>query len=54
MRYVRSPVFMDKGELYTVADLSLADEGEGISERLVASLGHARVDVQILHALLLR
>ena len=27
MRYVRSPVFMDKGELYTVADLSLADEG---------------------------
>ena len=27
MRYVRSPVSMDKGELYTVADLSLADEG---------------------------
>lgn len=27
MRYVHSPVSMDKGELYTVADLSLADEG---------------------------
>ena len=27
MRYVHSPQFMDKGELYTVADLSLADEG---------------------------
>ena len=27
MRCVRSPQFMDKGELYTVADLSLADEG---------------------------
>ena len=27
MRYAHSPVSMDKGELYTVADLSLADEG---------------------------
>ncbi len=27
MRCVRSPQFMDKGELYTVADLGLADEG---------------------------
>ena len=27
MRYARSPMSMDKGELYTVADLSLADEG---------------------------
>ena len=27
MRYAYSPVFMDKGELYTVADLSLADQG---------------------------
>ena len=27
MRYVHSPQSMDKGELYTVADLSLADEG---------------------------
>ena len=27
MRYAYSPVSMDKGELYTVADLSLADEG---------------------------
>ena len=27
MRYVHSPQFMDKGDLYTVADLSLADEG---------------------------
>ena len=27
MRYVHSPQFMDKGELYTVADLNLADEG---------------------------
>ena len=27
MRCAHSPVFMDKGELYTVADLSLADEG---------------------------
>ena len=27
MRYALSPVSMDKGELYTVADLSLADEG---------------------------
>ena len=27
MRYAHSPVSMDKGELYTVADLSLANEG---------------------------
>ena len=27
MRYAHSPVNMDKGDLYTVADLSLADEG---------------------------
>ena len=27
MRYAYSPVSMDKGELYTVADLSLADQG---------------------------
>ena len=27
MRYAHSPVSMDKGELYTVADLSLADQG---------------------------
>ena len=27
MRYVHSPMSMDKGELYTVADLSLADKG---------------------------
>ncbi len=27
MRYVHSPLFMDRGESYTVADLSLADEG---------------------------